>query len=82
VGRPALSQLDAVIFDLDGTLVQLTIDFDRMRAAVIEIRSFSSSSPMPMHSSSVLGRSATLSRSSSGPVESLDMILSRAMVLR
>ena len=37
MGQPALSQLDAVVFDLDGTLVQLTIDFDRMRAAVIEI---------------------------------------------
>ena len=37
MGQPALSQLDAVIFDLDGTLVQLTIDFDRMRAVVIEI---------------------------------------------
>jgi phosphoglycolate phosphatase len=32
-----LSQLDAVTFDLDGTLVQLTIDFDQMRAAAIEI---------------------------------------------
>jgi phosphoglycolate phosphatase len=37
VGTLRLSQLDAVIFDLDGTLVQLTIDFDQMRAAVLEI---------------------------------------------
>jgi phosphoglycolate phosphatase len=37
VGHPGLFQLDAVIFDLDGTLVQLTIDFDQMRASVVEI---------------------------------------------
>ena len=37
MGTLRLSQLDAVIFDLDGTLVQLTIDFDQMRAAVLEI---------------------------------------------
>jgi len=37
VDQPRLSQLDAVIFDLDGTLVQLTIDFDQMRAEVLEI---------------------------------------------
>jgi len=37
VGTLRLSQLDAVIFDLDGTLVQLTIDFDQMRAAVLDI---------------------------------------------
>jgi len=37
VGTLRLSQLDAVVFDLDGTLVQLTIDFDQMRAAVLEI---------------------------------------------
>ncbi|UCC65463.1 MAG: HAD family phosphatase, partial [Anaerolineae bacterium] len=36
-GTLRLSQLDAVIFDLDGTLVQLTIDFDQMRTAVLEI---------------------------------------------
>lgn len=35
--RDWLSLLDAVIFDLDGTLVQLTIDFDQMRAEVLEI---------------------------------------------
>ena len=35
--RGWLSLLDAVIFDLDGTLVQLTIDFDQMRAEVLEI---------------------------------------------
>ncbi len=35
--RDWLSRLDAVIFDLDGTLVQLTIDFDQMRAEVLEI---------------------------------------------
>jgi len=32
-----LSRLDAVIFDLDGTLVQLTIDFDQMRAEVLDV---------------------------------------------
>lgn len=34
--RDWLSLIDAVIFDLDGTLVQLTIDFDQMRAEVLE----------------------------------------------
>ena len=32
-----LSLLDAVVFDLDGTLVQLTIDFWRMRTEVYEL---------------------------------------------
>lgn len=35
--RDWLSLLDAVVFDLDGTLVQLTIDFAQMRAQVYEI---------------------------------------------
>jgi len=36
--RPSwLSLLDAVIFDLDGTLVQLTIDFWQMRVEVYEL---------------------------------------------
>lgn len=35
--RDWLSRLDAVIFDLDGTLVQLTINFDQMRAEVLAI---------------------------------------------
>ncbi len=33
----ALSQLEAVVFDLDGTLVRLTIDFSQMRAEVLQI---------------------------------------------
>lgn len=37
IPRHWLSRLDAVIFDLDGTLVQLTIDFDQMRTEVLEI---------------------------------------------
>lgn len=35
--RDWLSLLDAVIFDLDGTLVHLTIDFGQMRAEVLEV---------------------------------------------
>ncbi len=35
--RDWLFLLDAIVFDLDGTLVQLTIDFGQMRAEVIEI---------------------------------------------
>jgi phosphoglycolate phosphatase len=35
--RDWLSLLDAVIFDLDGTLVQLTIDFWQMRTEVYEL---------------------------------------------
>jgi phosphoglycolate phosphatase len=35
--RDWLSLLDAVIFDLDGTLVQLTIDFWQMRTRVYEL---------------------------------------------
>jgi phosphoglycolate phosphatase len=35
--RDWLFLLDAIVFDLDGTLVELTIDFGQMRAEVIEI---------------------------------------------
>jgi len=35
--RDWLSQLDAVVFDLDGTLVQLTIDFWQMRTEVYDL---------------------------------------------
>ncbi len=37
IPRHWLLRLDAVVFDLDGTLVQLTIDFDQMRIEVLEI---------------------------------------------
>lgn len=36
-GRDWLLWLEAAIFDLDGTLVELTIDFGQMRAEVLEI---------------------------------------------
>jgi phosphoglycolate phosphatase len=35
--RDWLSLLDAVVFDMDGTLVQLTIDFEQMKAEVRDI---------------------------------------------
>ena len=47
---PGLRDIEAVLFDFDGTLVHLNIDFGRMRAEV--------SALLPQYSLSMEGRSS------------------------